>query len=459
MAKTTRLRLTVQNVLTLEDGLYLDTDRAAPEQFYLLVRKGGKSRIFTMRYSFLGRQREKSYGPVRDKSGANRLKDAREEAKTDRAGLAKGKDPNPPKGAATDSANAEPAAPITVMDDCLTWYRHEQGTWAQSYRDTVMGWIEYDIKPLCGAKETTALTPRMLADLFYRVLPDGTDDPTCPWIYKNETCQRAIGILRRAIDHAISVDDHGRWKERINPVLGLSARLPKGKRPDPVSRRAVPYAAARAYYLRLQAETTEAESETQRMAAHCLLTMIETFAPRAAEVLNMTWGEIELHYKSFGAAWIIPAGKRGRMKNKRNDRTERDIPLLACTLERLNAIRPADAKDTDYVFRGRALNGKRLGHQQMRYLMKRFAAEFGIDATPHGWRTTAKSWGLDHAEDVKDAPAIELAQDRVTESAAGDRYRDTTLMLPRRRLAERFIAYLRSTEPLLVVDNDAAEAA
>ena len=161
------------------------------------------------------------------------------------------------------------------------------------------------------------------------------------------------------------------------------------------------------------------------------------------------------------AVWEVPAGRQGRVKNKRNDRVVRDIPLAKRTLARLLALKPEDAKPTDYVFSGRAKGGKRLGHQQMRLLMQRLAKETGIDATP---RTTAKTWAWENRQDVNDPIAIEIAHDRVVEAPAADRYRDTTLREHRRILAERWLAYLRGEQYTglhapralaMVVDNTA----
>jgi integrase len=418
------VKLTVKNVLTLGDGKHRDDDQAAPPGFYLWVRNEGRSRIYVLRYTFMGTQREISVGGVR----VCALREARQKAREYRALLDKGLDPKPHAKA----TNEAPPKRVTVWDDCLRWFNHEKGEWSPSTQKTQMGWIKHDVLPLCGDVETATLTPKVLAAMFYREDADGTPDPTCPWIAKNETAQRAISILRRAIDHAIASDDEKRFEDKVNPVLALGSRLPKGCRPDQVSRRSVSYEQARAYYHALMEIAADDPSETQRTTAVALLTMIETFAPRTSEILNMQWAEITKHPR-FGDVWIIPAGKRGRMKNKRNDRTVRDIPLLACTLARLQVLRLPDAKPTDYVFRGQALGGKRLGGHQMRKLMQRLARQFGIDATPHGWRTTAKTWGKDHDQALE---VIEIAHDRVTETAAGERYNDTTLLRQRKSMAE-----------------------
>jgi integrase len=414
------VKFTIHKVKTLADGMWSD---ATQEGLYLLVRHDGKSRSYLHRFTFNGVPNGPSVGAV----ARTTLDDARKAVREAKVSLDKGINPYSKKAAPTD------AAPTTVWDDCNAWFNHERRTWALGYQDSVKGWMEHDIQPLCGNLETRKLTPAVVAALFYRA-----DDPDCVWLSKNETAQRIISILRRAINHAIANDDSERFKDWTNPILALKSRLPKGCRPDPVSRRAIHYRDAPRYYRRVELKAVNGETATQRSAAVALLTMIDTLAPRANEVLDMQW----IEFDEDTAVWEVPAGRTGRTKNKRNDRVVRDIPLAKRTLARLLALKPVDARPTDYVFSGRALGGKRLGHQQMRLLMQRLVEELGIDATPHGWRTTAKSWVLDNAMHVNDAIAIEIAHDRVVETPAGDRYRDTTYREHRRILSERWLAFL-----------------
>ena len=346
---------------------------------------------------------------------------------------------------------------------------------------------------VCGGWETAKITVAMLKPLFYRRTFDAQgvvhEDPTSLWLTHNETAQRVLSILIGAIDLAMSRDmqkpeDERRWKNgMLNPAKALlDYELPKDCRKVAVPRRSIPYEQAPRYYQRLLeiagASVAEADmphprnhnggpalgphetdaerparrtcrdltegqhrntpTDTQRSAAMALLTMIETLSPRAAEIFDLTWAELDVDK----ALWIVPR-PRMKVKKQRNQRVVRDIPLLPCTVERLRALRPADAKPSDYVFPGGSLDGQRLGEAQMNKLMQQLAEQGFGDATPHGWRTTATGWIKEHQLTVVDEKAMDIALDHAVDTQVGAAYNDRTLLKQRKLLAERYICYLR----------------
>ena len=171
------------------------------------------------------------------------LEDARKAVREAKVSLDKGINPYKKAAPPTDAA----PKPILVWDDCRTWFNHERREWTAGYQEDVMGWMEHDIgnpyppeegEPAperlphhCGHRETRTLAPARLAALFYREATDGTPDPDSLWLTNNETAQRVISILRRALNHAIATDDTKRFADWMNPTLALKSRLPEGLPP------------------------------------------------------------------------------------------------------------------------------------------------------------------------------------------------------------------------------------
>lgn len=491
-------------VSSLPDGKYKDD---ATEHLYLWVRRGGKSRIWVYRFKYLGLPREHSLGSTKTLA----LGAARKAATVKNGELAAGRDPFP--------RTPRPATPqpVTLWADCLEYYHLHLRTWKGHTPVTKMGhMLRYIGNPTlsdaeraqkrlppvaCGDWVTAEITVDRLKPLFYRRRIDAQgvaqEDPTALWLTHNETAQRVLSLLQGAIDLALHRDRQQPEAQRRfpkdyrNPATGLLLyELPKACRPAAVPRRSIPYEHAPRCYQRLLEIAGEAAphprnhnggpaledwTDSQRSAAQALLTMIETLAPRAAEIFDLTWAELDLD----AALWIVPRA-RMKVKTPRNQRVVRDLPLLPCTVARLRALRPAEAQPTDYVFPGASCDGRRLGEAQMNKLMQHLAAQGYGAATPHGWRTTAKGWVTEHVLTLLDEKAMDIALDHwaKVDTAVGAAYNDRTLLHQRRLLATRYLCFLRDEpyrgayaaypahdralrpwaypdqRPVLVVDND-----
>ena len=141
--------------------------------------------------------------------------------------------------------------------------------------------------------------------------------------------------------------------------------------------RAMPYADLPAFMARL--------NERPVAAAKALMFTILTCA-RTSEVLHMTWDEV-----SFAdEVWRVPAN---RMKMG----TPHDVPLSDAALRLLGDQMGGRGKNP-FVFPG----GQRqpLSSMTMAMLLRRM----GIDATVHGFRSSARSWMADQGV------AFELAE-------------------------------------------------
>lgn len=135
----------------------------------------------------------------------------------------------------------------------------------------------------------------------------------------------------------------------------------------------------------------EAESGIAALALrHLILT-----GSRAGEVTGLTWREIDM----AGGVWTVPAS---RMKAN----VTHFVPLSNAALSVLAAVRPADPKPNDYVFRGR-WEGSHLTVRTMGVMLHRMSGRgraqgdppMWRDAedravVPHGFRATFKGWSL-----------------------------------------------------------------
>ena len=153
------------------------------------------------------------------------------------------------------------------------------------------------------------------------------------------------------------------------------------------------------------------------------LEFVAVTAARSGEVRAMTWSEVD----EEAAVWTVPAE---RMKAGREHR----VPLSRAALAVLEAVRPlSDGAPDSLVFpsqRGRALSDMTLSKA-----MK----DRGIDAVPHGFRSSFRDWCGDSgvAREVAEACLAHVVRDQ-TEAA----YARTDYLDRRRAVMERWAEYV-----------------
>ena len=135
-----------------------------------------------------------------------------------------------------------------------------------------------------------------------------------------------------------------------------------------------------------------------------------------------TWAEID-----FGAAvWTVPAV---RMKAMREHR----VPLCGRALEILDEA-TALCDGTDLVFPSR--RGKTLSDMALSKLVK----EQGIDAVPHGFRSSFRDWAAERTNHPWEA--VEAALAHVVQNTVEAAYARSDLFERRRQLMDDWSAYL-----------------
>ena len=145
-------------------------------------------------------------------------------------------------------------------------------------------------------------------------------------------------------------------------------------------------------------------------------------AARSGEVRNSRWQEIDIE----GSTWTVPGE---RMKAGRDHRVPLSRPALAVLGEaheiagRPGLIFPAPT--------GRVLSAM---------TMTKLVRELGIEAVPHGFRSSFRDWAAemtDHPREVIEAALAHVVRNKV-EAA----YRRTDLFERRRRLMEDWASYV-----------------
>ena len=263
--------------------------------------------------------------------------------------------------------------------------------WRASLRDYAM--------PRLGRRRIDQITT---ADVMAVLIPH--------WHTKNETMRRVRQRIGAVMKWAVAQGYRG-----DNPAGdAISAALPKN---GSVRRhqRALPFT-----------EVGAALAKVRTSGAHGLTALAFEFlvltACRSGEVRLATWDEVDFE----AATWTVPAN---RMKAKRNHR----VPLSARALQVLEEAR-AFEDGSGLVFpspRARAISDNTIS---------KLLRELGIDAVPHGFRSSFRDW----AAECSDAPreVCELALAHVNSDRVEAAYRRTDLFERRRVLMEEWSGFV-----------------
>ena len=145
-------------------------------------------------------------------------------------------------------------------------------------------------------------------------------------------------------------------------------------------------------------------------------------ACRSSEVRLATWDEVDLD----SGTWTVPAN---RMKAKRDHR----VPLSERALEILNEAR-ALSGGSGLVFR--SAHGRALSDNTISKLLR----ELGIEAVPHGFRSSFRDWAAECSDARREV--CELALAHVNSDRVEAAYRRTDLFERRRVLMEEWSGFV-----------------
>jgi len=263
--------------------------------------------------------------------------------------------------------------------------------WRASLRDYAL--------PKLGRKGVDEITT---ADVMAVLIPH--------WHTKTETMRRVRQRIGAVMKWAVA-----QGHRDDNPAGdAIAAALPKGGGVRQ-HQRALPFREVGAALARVRT------SDAYRPAVLAFEFLVLT-ACRSGEARFATWDEIDF----ASATWTIPAR---RMKAQREHR----VPLSARALEVLREAR-ALADGSDLIFpsqRARAIHGG---------TVSKLIRELGIDAVPHGFRSSFRDW----AAECTDVPreVCELALAHVNSDRVEAAYRRTDLFDRRRALMEQWSEFV-----------------
>ena len=268
--------------------------------------------------------------------------------------------------------------------------------WRASLRDYVMSRLGHK-----GVDEITT------ADVMAVLIPH--------WHSRNETMRRVRQRIGAVMKWAVA-----QGHRDDNPAGdAIAAALPK----NGIERRhlrALPFGEVGAALARVR------KSGAYRPAVLAFEFLVLT-ACRSGEVRFATWGEIDFE----SATWTIPAS---RMKAGREHR----VPLSRGALDVLREAR-ASADGSGLVFpsqRARAIHGG---------TVSKLLRELGIDAVPHGFRSSFRDWAAECTDTPREV--CELALAHVNSDRVEAAYRRTDLFDRRRALMEQWSDFVgRSAE-------------
>lgn len=356
---------------------------------YLKVDPSGAKR-WVQRLVIHGKRRDIGLGSASFVS----LADAREAALANRKLARAGGDPF--------AARKQAVGIPTFADACQTVHDLHLPTWRNAKHG--QQWIntlrEYAV-PRFGKKRLDTINS---ADVLAALMPI--------WNSRPETARRVKQRIGTVIKWAIAQG----WRTD-NPAEAISKALPKHDRSKVKHQKALPYAEVASALCIVRA--SEASMQTKLALEFAVLT-----ATRSGETRGALWSEIDLEK----AEWIIPAE---RMKAKRPHR----VPLSKRCIEILGQAKPLKSETSDYVFPG-TVELKPLSDMTFSKLLK----ELGIDAVPHGFRSSFRDWAGEQTNFPREVCEFALAH--VIKDKAEAAYARSDLFEKRRKLMDAWAQYL-----------------
>lgn len=235
------------------------------------------------------------------------------------------------------------------------------------------------------------------------------------WTTKTETASRLRGRIEAVLAWATvggyrSGDNPARWRGNLSVVLPKPSKIHKVKH-----HKALPWHEMGSFISDLRSRNG--------LAARALEFAILT-AARSGEVRLAKWSEIDLEKKS----WTVPGD---RMKTGKRHH----VPLSRPAIRLLNNL--AVHENSDYVFA--APRGGALSDMSLSAVTRRM----GVDAVPHGFRSTFKDWARSSTSFADEVSELALAH--VSNDATRAAYARDELLPKRKRLMDEWAKHCEKT--------------
>lgn len=234
------------------------------------------------------------------------------------------------------------------------------------------------------------------------------------WDSKTETASRVRGRIESVLSWATvsgfrAGDNPARWKGGLDIVLPKPSKISKVKHHTALPWQTMP-------------EFMPALRKQAGMGAKALEFAIMT-AARSGEVRFATWHEVDLKAK----LWIVPAS---RMKSKK----AHTVPLTNDAVKLLTALPRLDG--CDYIFP--SARGGMLSDMTMSKVLK----SMGVDAVPHGFRSSFKDWARNNSRFPDEVSELALAH--VSTDATRAAYARDELLPQRTKLMEAWMQFINT---------------
>ena len=286
------------------------------------------------------------------------LRAAREIAEDTRTAVRSGVPLNPPKAKGSPPAPRRKGKPtFEAIARNVHKVNVEAGVWCEQ---NSVNWIkraEKHIFPMIGKRAIDDIPVNLLRDDLLRPIANA----------KPETAKRLRIIMRQTFEQAL---EDGLIE--VNPIDRLP--LKRLNRALPTHRRALPYCDVPAALEKLRRYRGALEGQPWKATLLCFEFMVLT-AARPGEARGATWEEIDLD----AGVWRIPAG---RMKSRR----EHKVPLSAQAEYLLFKARELGNQS------GLLFPNPQTGLTLSANTLDDRCEKEGIDAVPHGFRSSFRDW-------------------------------------------------------------------
>jgi integrase len=250
---------------------------------------------------------------------------------------------------------------------------------------------------------------------------------------KTNTGKKLCQRIAKVLDYSIAK----KYRKGPNPAAwrdSLEFSLPRPTDVRPVIKHpAVKYPQAVTFMTELRREP----GNNARMLELVMLTGV-----RSAEARLARWSEIDFTER----VWTIT---QERTKMRRDGRGDHKVPLSTAAIAVLNVMKGNEDPDPNaLVFVGRF--GDVASDGGMRCVLRRVGGRIGLPhVTPHGMRSTLRTWAAEKATEFPD----DVAEACLAHYAGGvkGRYQRADFLELRRGLLEKWAAYCAATEPANVV--------
>ncbi|MFO7593449.1 MAG: integrase arm-type DNA-binding domain-containing protein [Pseudomonadota bacterium] len=332
------------------------------------------------------------------------LAQARERAREAREQIRQGIDPVEQRRAARDALRAEQAKRLTFDDAAKQFLARKSSEFKNAKHAAQWGsTLETYASPIIGKLPVDRIELAHIVQVLEPI-----------WTTKTETATRLRGRIESVLAFATASgfregDNPARWRGNLDAVLPKPRKLAKV-----THHRALPFDQMPDFMIELR--------KREGMGARALEFAILT-AARSGEVRGATWAEINLDAK----LWTIPAD---RMKAGK----EHTVPLSTAAVKLLKAL--PRMKGNDHLFP--APRGGQLSDMSLSAVTKRM----GVDAVPHGFRSTFRDWCAERTHYPNEVAEMALAHTIGNKVEAA--YRRGDLLLKRARLMADWCKFINS---------------